>query len=381
MKVSIEKEESSRKLVEFLESSQNDILNLWEKTVNIDEDDIYKTETRKNAAAMAELIKCSLNHNLPDSDIQKLAHKIAHERAEANINIGDFVYNVNLGRSIIVKYINHSGILIEDLQPIIDQINSQFDRFCYHAVTKYTEIKDEELQEKVLYINDTHKDRLSLLGQISSSFVHEFRNPLTSIMGFIKLLKAGSMNMMYLDIIDHELGQLNFRISQFLHTSKIETGTKKKEVTFIALLVDGILDFLYPSIVDGELEIIKDIPSDIHVKVYEDELNQVLQNLILNSIDAVKLQKKPRKITVSCSEEEEGIKLSISNNGPMIPSGMIESIFDPFYTTKETGTGIGLYVCKKIMEKHNGRITCDSNEMLTTFNIYIHVSNTGSDGT
>src|SRR5690606_27861785 len=118
--------------------------------------------------------------------------------------------------------------------------------------TKYTELKNKELQEKNVFLNEAHKDRLSLLGQMSSSFVHEFRNPLTSVIGFIKLLKADHPHLKYLDIISHELDQLKFRITQFLHTSKVELPEKRKQQVALISLFDDILDFVYPSIVDGD---------------------------------------------------------------------------------------------------------------------------------
>jgi hypothetical protein len=77
---------------------------------------------KENGLQMYELVKKTILNSLSENEIKQLAYKVAKERVEANINIGDFVYNVNLGRSIIVKYANQSGIPIEGLQPIIDAI-------------------------------------------------------------------------------------------------------------------------------------------------------------------------------------------------------------------------------------------------------------------
>jgi signal transduction histidine kinase len=141
-----------------------------------------------------------------------------------------------------------------------------FDRFCYYAVTRYTEIKNQEIQEKNLFITQTHKDRLAILGQMSSSFVHEFRNPLTSVIGFIKLLKDEYSTLKYLDIIDHELEQLKFRITQFLHTSKVDVAEKIIEEVDIRNLLEEVLNFLYPSIVDGDVNVYKNFNSNVIIK-------------------------------------------------------------------------------------------------------------------
>lgn len=315
------------------------------------------------------LVRNNLLTPLSDEQIRQLAYKVATERVVANINIGDFVYNVNLGRSIIVKGMHQSGVSIHDLEPIVDDVNEMFNRFCYHAVKKYTDLKDQELQKKILFINETHKDRLSLLGQMSSSFVHEFRNPLTSVLGFIKLLKTGESNPMYLEVIEHELNELNFRVTQFLHTSKVRTHDSTSAKINIKSLIDELLKFLYPSIVDGDLEVTMDIDSEINIIAYPGEIHQVILNILMNAIDAVKHTEKPGRISITCRNEDNQIKLCFSNNGPTIKPQNIETIFEPFYTTKELGTGIGLYVCKKIIEKYNGSITCVSDDGLTTFAI------------
>lgn len=361
--------EHSERLVQYLESNRTKFLKTWEEGIHIESSDPYKDKVRENGLEMYELIKRTIVHPLSENDITQLAFKVAKERIEAKINIGDFVYNVNLGRSILVNYINQSGIQINELKPIIDNINIQFDRFCYYAVTKYTEIKDREIQEKVLYINENHKDRLTLLGQMSSSFVHEFRNPLTSIMGFIKLLKSEYPDLKYLDTINYELDQLKFRITQFLHTSKMEVIETKEEEFSFKKLCNDILDFLYPSIVDLDVHIQTEIDPKIKFIGYKDEIKQVLLNILLNSMDALKQQEKPRNITVQCIEKTGIISITISNNGPTIPLGTMETIFEPFYTTKKLGTGIGLYVCKNIIEKHKGQIYCHSEDDLTTFSI------------
>lgn len=219
------------------------------------------------------------------------------------------------------------------------------------------------------------------MGQMSSSFVHEFRNPLTSVIGFIKLLKADHPELKYLDIIDHELDQLKFRITQFLHTSKVELPEKRKQKVNLNLLFDEILNFLYPSIVDGDVEVGTHFEHQIQVIANRDELKQVFLNILHNSIDAVKARDRPRKINIYGAIDESKVVVHISNNGPMIPARIRKIIFEPFYTTKELGTGIGLFVCKKIIEIHGGTIECSSDHQLTTFSIQLPLSSSALDET
>ncbi|MEH7108954.1 histidine kinase N-terminal domain-containing protein [Bacillus sp. JJ1764] len=364
-----------QQLSQFLKMHHKEFIDLWEEQIIVhnDKDDIDLI--RRNGSIMYEFISKSFVKQLSDDQIQTLAYKIAKQRVDAEINIGEFVYNVNLGRSLIVKCANLSGIEIEKLQLIIDQINRRFDLFCYHAVSRYTELKDKKLQEQNLYISQTHKDRLAILGQMSSCFVHEFRNPLTSVMGFIKLLKDDYPKLPYLDIVSKELEELKFRITQFLHTSRMNTVNESKmgEIT-IKFILEEVLDFLYPSIIDGKIKVTTKIDPKIKIIGDQNELKQVFLNLLMNAVDAVREDEKQRKIGINTEVDSEHIKIVISNNGPTINADEVAYIFEPFYTTKKLGTGIGLFVCKNIIEKHNGKIHCLSNNDLTTFEITLPIN-------
>ncbi|ACM12653.1 sensor histidine kinase (sporulation kinase A) [Bacillus cereus Q1] len=96
---------------------------------------------------------------------------------------------------------------------------------------------------------------------------------------------------------------------------------------------------------------------------------QVFLNILMNSIDALESMKEERKIIIDVFEEDQSIRIVIKNNGPMIPAENVETIFEPFVTTKKLGTGIGLFVCKQIVEKHNGSIMCRSDNDWTEFQI------------
>ncbi|MCL7746904.1 histidine kinase N-terminal domain-containing protein [Halalkalibacter alkaliphilus] len=363
-------------IIDFLEKNESNFITMWQEQTIQDQADIHKEKVKENGYLMYALIKNTLLDTVTMDDVKHLAYKVAKERVEANINIGDFVYNVNIGRSILIKFVLQAGVNSNQLSIIVDKINTKFDQFCYHAVSQYTEIKNSELEEKKLFINQTHKDKLAILGQMSSSFVHEFRNPLTSIIGFNKLLRTEYPTLKYLDIIELELDQLKFRITQFLHTSKMATIESPKEIFILSDVLDEILSFLYPSIVDSDVLIFTDTDAKINIEAHKDEIKQVFLNVLFNSIDAVMQRQKPREIHLRCFIEDERVIIEVSNNGPMIPLDVQETIFEPFYTTKELGTGIGLFVCRKIIEKHSGELTCSSDEQKTTFRISLPFNKT-----
>lgn len=180
--------------------------------------------------------------------------------------------------------------------------------------------------------------------------------------------------MPYLDIISTELEQLKFRIAQFLHTSKMNlVAESKREDIPIKLILEEVIDFLYPSIVDGNIQVTTNIDGNTRVRADRNELKQVFLNLLMNAIDAVCEEVKQRTITVHTVLDYDHISIIISNNGPNINSDEAKIIFEPFYTTKKLGTGIGLFVCKNIVEKHNGIIQFQSHDHLTTFQIKLPI--------
>ncbi|WP_456278314.1 histidine kinase N-terminal domain-containing protein [Bacillus sp. AK128] len=360
------------RLCEFLETNYEDFLQKWSKNVLVADNDPYKEELFSNGRKMIQLVILFLRYDFDEEQLQALAYKVAEERATANVNISEFIYNVNLGRSEIFKHLYDSQISLIDLQPTINRMNSCFDEFIYHAVKRYTELRDQDLNEKKSFIQQTHQDRLTLLGQMASSFVHEFRNPLTSITGFIKLLQRENPTLEYLHVIQHELEQLNYQISQFLLVSKKEVIGKEKESFSFEYLVKEVEMFLYPTIVDNNVLIEVTIDSEVNLYGYRDEFRQVFLNLLMNSIDALKLIQNDRRITIHSYLQNDDIFLSIHNNGPRIPQEKIVSIFEPFVTDKKLGTGLGLFVCQQIIEKHQGNISCISTDERTSFTIQLH---------
>ncbi|NDI33183.1 sensor histidine kinase [Chengkuizengella sediminis] len=366
-------QEIRKQLVCFLEKNVSTFIESWRKKVFISETYLHKEREFNNGLKMYDLVVLRLENSLSEEDVRVLAYKVSIERAEANTNIEDFVHNVNAGRSEIINWVLSSGLPIEKFPNIIEEINTVFDQFTYFAIQKYTEIKEEQLQEKNQFIDQTHKERLKILGQMSSSFVHEFRNPLTSLLGFTKLINNEYPSLKYIDIIEHELHQLNSRVTQFLHVSKKELVSGEKKSNSLQGLFEELISFIYPSIVDGNVSLTNNIEFDIRVFANKDELRQVFLNILLNSIDALQKVKHKRIIDINCKTLDGKAEIIISNNGPIIPKEVSDAIFEPFYTTKDLGTGIGLYVCRNIIEKYNGEISCISDDSLTSFFIKIPI--------
>lgn len=355
----------------YLKTKKQDLLQYWLSQVIVDPNDRFKDYIMLNGERMIDLV---INHYagipIDEGTLVKFAQTVSGERLESNVNIGEFVYNVTIGRSEIINHVLTSGLTIAQTTPIVHSINVLFDKFLYFAVHHYTQLKDNKISEQSSFIEQTHQDKLTILGQMSSSFVHEFRNPLTSVIGFVHLLREQYPSLEYIDVLIKELDQLKFRITQFLLLSKKGVDKKAREEFRIAELFDETLEFLYPVIVSSNVSIEHKVDESLYLFGHRDELRQVLINIIMNSLDA--LSERPRKRVIIKGYLTDGkLIISISNNGPPIPKGMLSTIFEPFVSSKSLGTGIGLYLCRNIIQDHGGIIECESDDSFTTFRIMI----------
>ncbi|MED3563420.1 ATP-binding protein [Bacillus xiapuensis] len=211
----------------------------------------------------------------------------------------------------------------------------------------------KEQTEKLLQ----KSEKLALLGQMAAGIAHEIRNPLTSIRGFIQLFKSGQTHPDFYDIVLSELDRINSIVSEFLVLAKptaavfIEKDVKN--------LIKDVVTLINTQSSLNNVQINVEFDSELpKVMCEENQLKQVFLNLLKNAIEAMP---KGGNIEVKTRQKEEGkISILIIDQGVGIPEDRIPTLGEPFYTTKEKGTGLGLMTCYKIIESHNGEIKITS---------------------
>ncbi|WP_053366614.1 ATP-binding protein [Bacillus sp. FJAT-27245] len=200
-------------------------------------------------------------------------------------------------------------------------------------------------------------EKLALLGQMAAGIAHEIRNPLTSIKGFIQLFKAENDKKEYYDIVLSELDRINSIVSEFLLLAK-PTATVFREGNLVQILQD-VVTLINTQTAMNNVQITTAVGPNIPPIICEEnQLKQVFINLLKNSIEAMP-DGGNIYISIQKSKPEE-VSVKIVDEGVGIPEERMKTIGEPFYTTKEKGTGLGLMTCFKIIESHNGKLIFSS---------------------
>jgi PAS domain S-box-containing protein len=248
---------------------------------------------------------------------------------------------------------------------------------------KYSEHLEKEVEQRTRQLQDAqeklvNQEKLAVLGQLAGSIGHELRNPLTVITNavyFLKLIqkKADEKTKEYLNIIEKETRTSNKIISDLLNFAR--SSTVEREFTPVSSLVRQTLErYPIPPSVHTVLEIPADIPQ---VMVDPVQIVQVLGNLAVNAYQAMP---QAGQLTISASLQGECVAIAITDTGTGIKPESMKKLFEPLYTTKAKGIGLGLPVCKKLTETNGGRIEVQSEPRKgSTFTIFLPVIENNSE--
>ena len=324
------------------------------------------------------------------------------------INVGILVINDD-GKVSLCNKIGKSLLGIEDLRDIkqICDKNQNIYRRIIHIISEKPEIfklfnnyeiKQVSVSVSKFVIREEHF-KLIVLKDISpeleheevenwqkliSILRHEIINSITPITTLSSTLVSDFRDYEITNKVDPELHKpvLNaykglmaiekrgIGLMQFVKNYKDLTSTIKPELSRISSIyfIEQIITLVSSDITAGDIIINTDIAEDFKLLIDEKQIIQVLINLVKNAVEAME-GIDSKRITISCYKNESNTFISVKDNGHGIPKDELNNIFIPFYTTKKNGSGIGLSICRQIMQLHKGSINVSSRPGETVFKL------------
>ncbi|MGM8216238.1 ATP-binding protein [Bacillaceae bacterium W0354] len=230
-----------------------------------------------------------------------------------------------------------------------DHTNDKYFVVCFSDITEHKKAKEAL----------TNTEKLSSVGQLAASVVHEIRNPLTSIKGFLQLLKNSNdaIKDEYFRVMTESIEKIESITSELLYISKPTTNNIKDED--IVSIVDEVCMLMRSQAImnDIKLEFTCEM-EQCAIQCDRSQIKQVLINLIKNAIEAM-----PESGTIKVNiYRNEQLIIDVIDEGVGVPDEIKEKLGDPFFTTKETGTGLGLMVTKNILENHGCTLSIHNNK-------------------
>ncbi|MDQ0186510.1 PAS domain S-box protein [Cytobacillus kochii] len=224
--------------------------------------------------------------------------------------------------------------------------NKQAGIICYGKDVTKLRLAEEQLRKT---------EKLSVVGELSASVAHEIRNPLTSLKGFVQVLTTeDSKHEFYYRIMEEELDRINHIVSELLLLAK------PQEIKFIQAdifeLLHNVISLLKTeaSLHNIQIQLKSYLRTQISILCEPNQLKQLFINLIKNAIEAS--TDGDGQIMISLEKEEDTAIIKISDNGDGMSPELLTKLGEPFYSSKEKGTGLGLTVSNKIVQSHNGSI-------------------------
>lgn len=260
---------------------------------------------------------------------------------------GEQLENVEV--KISLQESNAGKTILLDVLPLYDGPSQLIGIFAqFRDITTY-----QDLQKKVI-----ESEKLSAIGKLGAGLAHEIRNPLTSIIGLTQLLNESNQNNKYLEIITDELERMKNLINQFVSLGK-PTIVNPQHCN-LNKIIQNTVDLMNSNAYLHNVNIKFDCTEpNIMVNIDESKIKQVLINFIKNAIEALPLGGSVL-IELNTEFKNDIVHISIKDNGDGMTKEEVDKLGTPFFTTKDSGLGMGLPICFDIIKSHFGNIEINS---------------------
>ena len=227
----------------------------------------------------------------------------------------------------------------------------------------------ESLKEEV-----ARERHLASLGRLAAGVAHEVRNPLSSLKGFAQFLRTGftpgSREERYADIMIEEVERLDRVVQELLDFAKPITPEKK--AADLNVIVEEVLSLVADDAVYRKVEITRELSDGLpHVLVDPGQIKQALLNILLNGLESMGGDGGTLTVATSAGGGSGGsVAIAVSDTGAGMTDEEVAKLYEPFYTTKPSGTGLGLTIVSRIVEQNDGHVrVASAKDEGTTFTI------------
>jgi PAS domain S-box-containing protein len=226
--------------------------------------------------------------------------------------------------------------------------------------------KDEALNK--LRRQVWHADRVLSTGALAGSLAHELSQPLAAILNNaqagLRFMAKDKVDMNEIRDIFQDIVRDDKRAGAVINGLRAMLQQRETPFAMIDLVkcVEEVIDLLHSELVRYGIVVERMPESELKIYADKTQIQQVLLNLIMNALEAMTEQEADsRSLRIKVSPENDKVRISVSDNGTGIPGDKLDRIFEGFYTTKPQGLGVGLEVCRSIVESHRGAIWAENN--------------------
>lgn len=236
--------------------------------------------------------------------------------------------------------------------PLRNRIQNFFDKIFFHGTHEEIVEENERLKQEV-----EQTEKLKSISILASGIAHEVKNPLTAIKTFTEYLPQKLNDKEFLQkfssIVGYEVERIDSLVHELLEFAK-PSPLQLKEVDLVNL-IDNTLVFLNSKFIKHSIAVDRSYSPSVNICLTADasRLRQALLNIFINAIDAMS---KGGRLSVSVDIIDNHVRLSIKDTGAGIDKKYLKNIFDPFYTKKDHGVGLGLSITQRIIHDHGGKI-------------------------
>ncbi|MCQ6273376.1 PAS domain S-box protein [Bacillus sp. V3B] len=332
------------------------------------------------------------------SDTGKIDHFVEEDRRQNKVDSSPLPFIIKLSLDGLITYITRNAEVIigyepeeligthireimhqDDYKRIENEYNNykeEIRKFSYRMkkkdgnnlwvenTTTFMNDSHDHVEKEIIciiYVSDrveaeniiVESEKLKVAGQLAAGIAHEIKNPLTSLKGFIQLMKAEDIpTKKYLEIMEDEIHRLDVISNELLVLAKPHKN--RVDVDNLTRIVEEVIFLLEAEAMKKSIQIVSIVDEeDLLILCDMHKVKQVLINIVKNAIESME---KSGVITIQVSAYENDAQVSVTDQGCGIPDEYLDQIGKPFFSTKETGNGLGLMICQKIISEHGGEM-------------------------